>query len=155
MAAETFTDKTSAAWASLLRATASLSRTLNAELVAEHGLTLSDYEALLVLSRAPERRLKRVELAQRVLLTPSGITRLLDGLQAAGYVEKASCPSDARVTYAVLTEAGLEKLEEAAPNHLRDVRELFGAAFSDDELDTLQELLARVGGEGAASCAPA
>jgi len=152
--AETFTDKTVATWASLLRATATLSRTLNAELVAEHGLTLSDYEVLLVLSRAPERRLKRVELAQRVLLTPSGITRLLDGLQTAGYVEKASCPSDARVTYAVLTDAGLAKLEEAAPTHLRDVRKLFGAAFSEDELDTLHELLARVGDGDGGGCSP-
>jgi DNA-binding MarR family transcriptional regulator len=143
------------AWVAFLRGHAALTRALNAELVATHGLTLNDYEVLLRLSHAPDRRLKRVELAQSVLLTPSGITRLLDGLEAQGCVEKASCPGDARITYAVLTDSGLEKLQEAASSHLADVDRAFAARFDVDELETLATLLARldVGGPQE-SCEP-
>ena len=142
-------------WVSYLRGHAALTRELNAQLVAEHGLTINDYEVLLHLSRAPERHLRRVDLAERVVLTASGITRLLDGLQEAGYVCKGSCPSDARVTYAVLTDAGLEKLREAADAHIASVRELFAERFSEDELMTLAGLLGRLGGHGdGESCSP-
>src|SRR5919204_5049650 len=96
------------AWASLLYGHAALVGALNAQLVAEHGLTINDYEVLLRLARAPERRMRRVDLAESVLLTASGITRLLDGLERDGLVERAQCASDRRVTYAVLTEAGHE-----------------------------------------------
>ncbi len=136
-----------AAWASYLRGHAALSRALNARLVAEHGLTLNDYEVLLLLSRAADGHLKRVDLAQRVLLTPSGITRLLDGLESAGHVEKGSCPTDARVTYAVVTEAGLAKLAEATETHLADLEELFVARFDSSELALLAELLGRLAGD--------
>ena len=91
---------------SFLRAHAAVTRQLDRELVAEHGLTINDYEVLLRLARAPDRMMRRVDLAQQVLLTPSGITRLLDGLQRCGFVEKAACDSDARVVYAKLTDAG-------------------------------------------------
>ena len=94
------------AWIGLLRAHASTTKRFNAELVAAHGLTLNSYEVLLHLARADGRRLRRVDLAERVLLTPSGITRLLEGLERSGYVERASCDSDARVTYAKITAAG-------------------------------------------------
>ncbi len=146
-----------AAWVAFLRGHAALTRALNAQLVAEHGLTINDYEVLLRLSQAPEQRLKRVELAQSVLLTPSGITRLLDGLEAAGWVEKASCPGDARVTYAVLTDAGREKLREAAASHLADVDRLFAARFDPDELGALAELLSRLdpGAARPGACEPA
>jgi DNA-binding MarR family transcriptional regulator len=145
-----------AAWVAFLRGHAALTRGLNAQLVADHGLTINDYEVLLRLSAAPERRLKRVELAQSVLLTPSGITRLLDGLEAAGWVEKASCASDARVTYAVLTEAGAEKLRTAAESHLADVDRMFAARFDEAELATLSALLARLDGAGDPdACEPA
>ena len=77
---------------------------LSTRLQGEHGLSLNDYEALLVLSRAEGRRLKRVELARRLLLTPSGVTRLLEGLEAEGLVERAACREDLRVTYAQLTD---------------------------------------------------
>ena len=97
------------AFVRLLQGHAAATRVLSADLVREHGLTINDYEALLRLSRADDRRLKRVELAGSLLLTPSGVTRLLDGLERAGYVEKGSCDSDARVTYAVLTDAGLRE----------------------------------------------
>jgi len=136
------------AWVAFLRGHASLTRELNAQLVADHGLTINDYEVLLHLSRAPDRKLKRVELAQSVLLTPSGITRLLDGLEAAGWVDRAACSTDARVTYAVLTEAGADKLRESAASHLADVERLFAAHFDEPELETLARLLGRVDGSG-------
>src|SRR6478752_7960526 len=94
------------AFTRLLRASASTTRLLSAELLQEHGLTINDYEALLVLSRADGQRLKRVDISRQLLLTPSGITRLLEGLEAEGLVERESCPSDLRITYAHLTETG-------------------------------------------------
>ena len=94
------------AFTRLLRAHSSTTRLLSAELLEEHGLTINDYEALLVLSRADGHRLKRVDISRQLLLTPSGITRLLEGLEAEGLVERESCPSDLRVTYAHLTETG-------------------------------------------------
>ncbi len=140
-------DQALRAWVPFLRAHAALTRKLNAELVAEHGLTLNDYEVLLHLSHAENRSLRRVDLADRVILTPSGITRLLDGLERAGWVEKASCASDARVSYAVLTDAGYEKLRDAGDFHLDGVRRAFGAHYSEDELVQLASLLGRLGGE--------
>lgn len=132
------------AWVGLLRAHASTTRRFNAELVAEHGLTLNDYEVLLHLSRADGRRLRRVDLAQRVLLTPSGITRLLEGLERCGFVERASCETDARVTYAQLTEAGEEKLQQAAETHVAGIRDFFRGRFTEDELEALGGLLGRL-----------
>jgi DNA-binding MarR family transcriptional regulator len=119
-------------------------------------LTLNDYEVLLHLSRAEGRRLRRVDLAERVLLTPSGITRLLAGLECAGYVERASCASDARVTYAQLTDAGIEKLRAAATTHVAGIRELFNGRFSADELEALGGLLERLplDSPGETSCEP-
>lgn len=132
------------AWIGFLRSHASLTRKLNGRLLADHGLTLNDYEVLLHLSRAPERRLRRVDLVERLLLTPSGITRLLDGLEAAGFVEKATCREDARVTYAVLTDAGYEKLVEAAATHLADVETVFSSRFTEAELVGLASLFGRL-----------
>jgi DNA-binding MarR family transcriptional regulator len=134
------------AWVRLLRTHAALKREFNAKLQVEHGLTVNDYEALLLLSHEPEQRLKRVVLAERLQLTPSGVTRLLDGLEAVGHVEKGSCDSDARITYAVLTESGREKLEQASCSHVAAVRELFGERLEDDELKVLGELLGRLPG---------
>src|SRR3954465_8207277 len=102
------------AFTRLLRANASVTRLLSAELLEEHGLSINDYEALLVLSHADGKRLKRVEISRRLLLTPSGITRLLEGLEAQGLVERESCPSDLRVTYARLSETGAERLAAAS-----------------------------------------
>jgi len=145
------------AWVALLRAHAATTRELSALLVAEHGLTINDFECLLRLSRAEEQRMRRVDLAGELLLTASGVTRLLDGLEAAGYVERASCASDRRVTYAVLTEAGLAKLREAADSHVGAVQTLFEERYDEDELGQLGALLARLpGAEGTASesCSP-
>ena len=110
-----------------------------------HGLTLNDYEVLLHLARADGGRMRRVDLAESVILTASGITRLLDGLERSGFVCKETCASDRRVSYAKLTRAGVAKLREAGETHLADVDELFLARYSGSELTTLGELL----------CAPA
>lgn len=155
MSRQVLSEQALAAWVGLLRGHASLTRALNAQLVAEHGLTINDYEVLLQLARAPERRLRGVDLAESVLLTQSGITRLLDGLEQAGYVERAECLSDRRVVYAVLTDAGLEKLREAAGTHLAGIQAQFAERFSDDELVTLHELLGRLPGAGdGGACSP-
>jgi DNA-binding MarR family transcriptional regulator len=134
------------AWVRLLRGHAAAARSLSARLVAEHGLTINDYEALLLLSQAEGKYLRRVDLAHGLQLTASGITRLLDGLEQAGHVTRAICQSDARVTYAVITEAGEAKLAEASCSHVHAIRELFEDRFSDDELETLARLLGRLPG---------
>jgi DNA-binding MarR family transcriptional regulator len=147
---------TIAAWARLLRTHASVTRELSAKLVAEHGLTINDYEALLLLSHAEEGAMRRVDLAEKLVLTPSGVTRLLDGLERAGCVKKGTCDSDARVTYAVLTEEGRDKLETASRSHMAQVSALFEERFSQEELETLGALLGRLpgGGGSAEECSP-
>jgi DNA-binding MarR family transcriptional regulator len=131
-------------WVAYLRSHAAITRELSAQLQREHGLTLNDYEVLLHLSHADGGRLRRVDLAERVLLTASGITRLLDGLERAGYVCKETCASDARVSYAKLTDEGRSKLKAAAETHLRGIGELFLSRYSGSELTTLAELLGRL-----------
>jgi DNA-binding MarR family transcriptional regulator len=143
-----------AAWTRFLRAHAAITRELSAELVSEHGLTLNDYEVLLRLSWAPDRMLKRVELAQQVLLTPSGITRLLAGLERAGYVERAECSSDARISYARLTDEGYAKLRDAAKTHIAGVERTYLERFSESERETLAELLGRLVDDDGENCAP-
>lgn len=143
------------AFAGLLRAHAAATRHLNALLLAEHGLTLSDFEVLLRLARAPEHRMRRVDLAGQVLLTASGITRLLDGLEEAGYVERGACEGDRRVVYAVLTDAGLEKLRRAVASHTRQIDALFGERLDAAEQVELAELLGKLGRSDADECAPA
>src|SRR3954470_3865527 len=91
-------------WVAFLKAHAAITRELSAQLQREHDLTLNDYEVLLHLSHAEGGMMRRVDLAQQVLLTASGITRLLEGLERAGFVRKESCSSDARVSYAALTD---------------------------------------------------
>jgi DNA-binding MarR family transcriptional regulator len=147
-------------WVSFLRAHSAITRQLNADLLNVHGLTLNDYEVMLLLSRAEGRRMRRVDLAQSVVLTASGITRLLDGLERSGFVEKDSCATDGRVSYAKLTNAGHTKLKDAAVTHLRGVEELFIGRFSDAELEHLGTLLGRLPLRGkdctvdAESCSP-
>src|SRR3954454_23283915 len=141
MSAATSTHKNLASWIAYLRSHAAIKRHLNADLLEGHGLTLSDYEVLLRLSQAEGQSMRRIDLAQSVLLTASGITRLLDGLERAGFVEKRACQSDARVSYAKLTDAGADQLSAAAATHLAGVDELFTRRFSDAERETLAELL--------------
>ena len=145
------------AFTRLLRAFASTTRLLSAELLEEHGLTINDYEALLVLSHADGQRLKRVDISRQLLLTPSGITRLLEGLEAEGLVERESCPSDLRITYAQLTDAGREKLDAASCSHISSIRTLLEEHLSGEEIDALAELLGKLPdvADGSDSCAAA
>lgn len=142
------------AWIPFLRAHAAITRELSTRLESRHGLTLSDFDVLVQLYYAPEQRLRRVDIARTVLLTASGVTRLLDGLERAGLVEKARCETDARVTYAVLTAAGRTTFEAALATHVADVEELFNARFDERERATLGELLGRLAlADAAAACA--
>jgi len=109
------------AFGKLLGAHATLTRELSATLLSSHGLTINDYGCLLLLSRADENGMRRIDLANDLQLSPSGITRLLDRLEDQGLVEKGECESDARVSYALLTDDGLAKLREAAPGHVEDI----------------------------------
>jgi DNA-binding MarR family transcriptional regulator len=141
----------------LLRAHSAATRRLNAELQSEHGLSINDYEALYLLSRAEGRRMKRVELSRRLALTPSGVTRLLEGLETSGLVERTACSEDLRVAYAELTDAGAAKLECASCGHVGSIRSLFEEHFSEVEIDELTELLGHFPGVRGAddSCAAA
>ena len=136
----------------LLRAHAATTRKLNAQLLADHDLTLSDFEVLLRLARAPDRRMRRVDLAQQVLLTASGVTRLLDGLERSGLVARDSCATDRRVVYAVLTDPGVAKIREASASHFAQVDEMFSGRFDQTELQQLASLLSRLDAGDAESC---
>jgi DNA-binding MarR family transcriptional regulator len=127
-----------------LRAHAAITRELSARLEAQHGLTLSDYDVLVQLYHAEEYAMRRVDIARQVLLTASGITRLLDGLERAGLVGKRRCSTDARVSYAVLTDEGVAKVEAARETHIDDVEELFASQFDESERVALAELLGRL-----------
>jgi DNA-binding MarR family transcriptional regulator len=141
------------AWRSYLQSHALIVRDLDAELVAGHGLTTRDYEVLLYLAQAPDRRLAMSALAESTMLTRSGITRLVDGLVGCGLIERVSCPQDARVSYAQLTDEGYVKLREAGRTHIASIRRLFLAHYSEQEIEQLAGLLGRLpGGQGAGSC---
>jgi DNA-binding MarR family transcriptional regulator len=156
MMSQVLTDQSNAvrAFVSLVRAHAAATRLLSAQLMDDHGLTINDYEVMLRLARAPEQRLRRVDLAQQVLLTASGITRLLDGLEAAGFVGRSACASDRRVVYAVLTEEGRAKLREASTSHIAQIDALFGEAFDEHELASVGDLLERLAGGNSEACVP-
>jgi DNA-binding MarR family transcriptional regulator len=136
------------AWRSYLQSHASIVRELDAELIAEHGLTTRDYEVLLYLAQAPDRRLPMSALAARTMLTRSGVTRLVDGLVAGGLIERVACSEDARVSYAELTGAGYGKLRDAGCTHIASVRRLFVERYSEDEIEQLASLLSRLPGAG-------
>jgi DNA-binding MarR family transcriptional regulator len=141
------------AWRSYLRSHASILRILDAELAAQQGLTARDYEVLLYLAQAPDRRLPMSALAENTMLTRSGITLLVDGLVAAGLTERVSCPEDARVSYAQLTDEGYEKLREAGCTHVASIRRLFLEHFTPEEIEQLASLLGRLpGAQGGGPC---
>lgn len=143
------------AWVGLLRAHASMTRAFNAELLSQHGLTLNDFEALLHLSRAELGRMRRVDLADGLLLTASGVTRLLDGLESHGLVERAACASDRRVVYAVITDEGRRRLAAAWESHVAAVTTLFEERLGDAGAAQLAELLGKLpGAEPDADCSP-
>lgn len=141
------------AFEKLLGAHSSLTRDLEAGLVASHGLTINDYGCLLLLSRAGDDGMRRIDLANELQLSPSGITRLLDRLEDQGFVAKGECASDARVSYAILTDAGLVKVKDAYREHVDAVDRRVGAVLSEEEIQTLSELLERLS-DGAPSCSP-
>jgi DNA-binding MarR family transcriptional regulator len=132
------------AWHALIRAHSRIIRRLEAELEAEHGLSLPAYEVLAHLSMAPGQRLRMSELAQHAVLTPSGLTRLVDKLAGEGLVSRDRCSEDARVVYAVLTPLGLRRLETAYPTHLRGVREHYLDWLSEAQRDALADALAEL-----------
>jgi DNA-binding MarR family transcriptional regulator len=118
-------------------------RHLERDLVAVHDLPLAWYDVLVQLSEAPERRLRMTDLADRVLLSRSGLTRLVDRLTATGLVKRQTDPSDARGTFTVLTDRGYDRLRDAAPTHLRGIQE-YMSHLTAEELDTLGELLVKL-----------
>ena len=141
------------AWRSYLQSHASIVRQLDAELVAAHAMTTRDYEVLLYLSQAPDRRLPMSVLATSTMLTRSGITRLVDGLVAGGLIERVACDNDARVSYARLTDAGYDRLREAGCTHIAGIQRLFLEHFSPAEINELAALLSRLpGAQHGGSC---
>ena len=134
------------AWRGYLRSHATILRELDAEMIAAHGLTTRDYEVLLILGQAPDRRLAMSALADSTMLTRSGITRLVDGLVRGGLIERVACPGDARVCHAKLTAAGLRKLRRAGETHAAGIERLFLEHYSAAELEQLAGLLSRLPG---------
>lgn len=135
------TDPRIESWRSFLVAHARLERILDQELRAEHDMSLAEYDALLVLAAAPDRRLRMHQIADRVLLSRSGVTRLIDRLVADGSVERDTCTTDARGAEAVLTEAGLARLRDASATHLRGVDEHFLTQIAPADLDSLGRIM--------------
>lgn len=133
-----------AAWRGLLRVHGALMKSLDAELEREHGLPLSSYEVLLFLESAPDGQLRMADLADRVLLSRSGMTRLVDRLEREGLIARAQCSRDARGCYAVLTERGRAALEQARPTHLTGVRERFLRHLAPEELEMLAACWERI-----------
>jgi DNA-binding MarR family transcriptional regulator len=127
----------------LLEAQSRLERRLGADLEARCGLPHAWFEVLVRLGRSEAGRLTMGSLAEEVSLTTGGVTRLVDRMEAAGYVERVPCPTDRRVSYATLTERGRVKLDEAAPVHAANLQSVF-ASFSDEDRHTLDALLDRL-----------
>jgi DNA-binding MarR family transcriptional regulator len=130
-----------ATWRRFLLAHARLERLLDEDLRAEHDLSLAEYDALLQLAEAPGRRLRMHQLADRVLLSRSGVTRLIDRLVRDGSVERDPCLSDARGAEAVLTSAGIARLRDASATHLRGIADHFVEAISPDDLATVDRAM--------------
>jgi len=133
-----------AAWRGFLRAHGVLLARLDRELHAEHGMALADYDVLVQLHAAPDRRLRMRELADAVLLSRSGLTRLVDRLVEQGLVAREPCPDDARGCFAVLTRSGARALHEARPTHLAGVRRLFLSRLSARQQAELAEAWDRI-----------
>ena len=132
------------AWAAFLRAHARIVRSLEHELAEEQGMALTDYDVLVQLAGADPQRLRMSELADRLLLSRSGVTRLVDRLVADGLVERVTCDDDRRGQWASLTDAGYARLRGATPTHLRGVAHHFLDRLRDDELATLERALGRL-----------
>jgi DNA-binding MarR family transcriptional regulator len=142
--AEPLTDAELAAWRGFLRLHASLVKELDAELEAHHKLPLSSYDVLTTLADQPGGRMRMCDLADAVVLSRSGLTRLVDRLQREGLIERAQCASDARGAFAVLTDTGRERLRDAQPLHRDGIRRRFLQHFSEEELRQLASCWERV-----------
>jgi DNA-binding MarR family transcriptional regulator len=142
------------AWRQFLRAHSYVSRQLETDLESEHHLPLASFDVLVQLSEAAEGALRMNELAEAVLLSRSGLTRLVDRLERDGLVERRSCPSDARGTLATLTPEGRKRLRAASRTHLAGVSKHVTSHFSPDELDVLADLLGRLGPRASTSPPP-
>lgn len=138
-----------AVWWSLLRAQAHIAQRLQEEMLAEHRLALGSYDVLLRLSQAPGGRLRMNDLADRVLLSRSGLTRLVDRMERDGLVAREMCASDARGLFAVLTPAGRERLVAATPTYTRGVRDHVLSRLDDGELGQFGRILAKLGDDPA------
>jgi len=134
------------AWQALLHAHHDVVEKLDAELRAEHGLSFSDYDVLLRLGRASGHRLRMTELAEKVMLSPSGLTRAVDRLVDEGLVQRARFPGDGRVTLARLTDKGRHALLRAARTHLRGIRKHFTGRLSDTQLRNVASALETIAG---------
>ena len=132
------------AWRGFLRAHRHLMVEMAAHLEADHQLDLSEYEVLLHLNEHPEKRIAMTELADLVLLTPSGVTRLVDRLVKRGLVERMPCPQDARRQHAVLTHAGRAMFVRAGRVHLAGIRELYLSKLTAAEQETLADVWDKV-----------
>ncbi|MEU4831465.1 MarR family transcriptional regulator [Streptosporangium sp. NPDC023615] len=144
-----------AVWRMLQRAQVRITRSLEADLLVEHDLALASYDVLSHLAEAPERRLRMNDLAERVLLSRSGLTRLIDRLQRDGLVEREACTSDARGLFAVLTDAGAARLAEAGSTYLRGVRAQFLDLLDADELRQCAAMLTKLLSASAVDAVPA
>lgn len=137
-----------ATWTVFLRANTVLTRRLGQELETRTGLPFAWYDVLVQLVLAPERRLRMAQLAENVMLSRSGLTRLIDRLEDEQLVRREPDPEDARGTYTVLTSAGLTRLRAAAPVHLAGIQQHFLSHFTDAELAVLRDLLGRLLADG-------
>jgi DNA-binding MarR family transcriptional regulator len=136
-----------AVWTAFLRIHVVVMRKLGAELEAQTGLPLAWYDVLVQLFLAPERRLRMAQLAENVMLSRSGLTRLIDRLEDEGLVRREPDPDDARGTYTVMTSTGLARMRVAGPTHLAGIQQHFLGHFDAGELRTLGQLLARLAPE--------
>ena len=130
-----------APWRAFVRAQAHVSRRLDEDLRAEHGLSLQEYVALLILAESPDRRLRMGRLADSLTLSKSGATRLIDRLVDDGFVDRVTCSSDLRGAEAALTEAGLNRLRKAAPTHLRGIADYFLSAIDEGDLEVVERTM--------------
>jgi DNA-binding MarR family transcriptional regulator len=135
-------------WVRFIATHNAITRELEAQLMGAHALTLSDYDVLVQLARAPGHKMRNIELAKAVALTRSGVTRLVDGLERDGLVARASCPDDKRGTLVKLTDEGARRLREAVGTHLDGVRELFLEKIGAGGRAQMDELLGKLPGGG-------
>jgi DNA-binding MarR family transcriptional regulator len=133
-----------APWRAFVTAQAHVSRRLDEDLRTEHGLSLQEYVALLILVEAPERRLRMGRVAEALALSKSGATRLIDRLVDDGLVARVSCASDLRGAEAELTEAGVSRLRTAAPTHLRGIADYFLSAIDGDDIEIVERTMKSV-----------